>query len=65
MDLTLYSGLKVPFDLKCVNQTAFNPNATHLDNPAPTGQFGGALSSMRVSGLLGLSALGFFFFNLF
>ena len=42
------------------------PNTTSSSTSTPTGQnSGGALSSVQVSGLLGLSALGFFFSNLF
>lgn len=65
MDLTLSSTFKIPSDVKCANISQFDPSATHSGSPTPTGQGGGASSSMQVSGLLGLSALGFFFSNTF
>ena len=66
MDLTLSSDFTIPSDVKCVNITT-SPNATSSSTPSPTGtgqSGGGALGSMQMSGLLGLSALLFFLSNL-
>ena len=72
MDLTLSSTFQIPSDVQCVNITTSDgddhdtPNTTSSSASIPPGQnSGGALSSVQVSGLLGLSALGFFFSNLF
>ena len=66
MDLTLSSTFQISSNVQCVNITAI-PSSTTSGGPSPTstGQGGGALSSVQVSELLSLSALGFFFSNLF
>jgi hypothetical protein len=68
MDLTLSSSFTTPSDVQCVNITAI-PSSTSSGAPTPTssstGQTsGGVLGSMQISGLLGLSALGFLLSNL-
>lgn len=73
MDLTLSSTFEIPPGIQCMNITMYdgdghnNPNVTSssLSSPTPTGQDGGALSSMQMSGLSGLSALAFLFSNIF
>ncbi|KAF9651238.1 hypothetical protein BDM02DRAFT_3091692 [Thelephora ganbajun] len=65
MDLTLSSNFTIPSNIQCVNITTI-PNSTSSSTPSPTSTIksGGALDSMQISSLLGLSAFGFLFSNL-
>jgi len=68
MDLTLSSDFNISSDVQCSNITTIpssTSSPTSSGNPAATSstQGGGALGSMQISGLLGLSAFGFFLSN--
>lgn len=65
MDLTLSSTFTIPSNVSCTNiTTVANSTTSSSQRPTSTSQSGGALGSAQVSGLLGLSALGFLFSNL-